>query len=651
MIKHIGEKRLHQTNWELNLLILLTLTSSVGAIIYYLYSLNSLGVSLSLILIIAIFSIIIKLTKSKENKSFPKKTKGKIKTPEIVFSLLYLISLIFSVWLLISSGTKTSIVTPWSQVPVTFFLVFLLSLVFLFILVYQESKYSLIFIRLQYFLTFSLIFFIYKIGYGFDPFIHEATSKLIEKKGLVEPKTFYYIGQYSLILILHKITFLPIVFLNKILVPFLAALFLPGAIYSWLKEYFQNKTANLLALMLLLIIPFSWATFTIPQNLAYLFLILTVFWGLKAKSGREIVTTTLLAFSTMLIHPIAGVPALLFLAGLAVTRCGKSNLLGFYGKFLHHKFILRAIYIFLFLAAAISLPLAFSFLNDFRFNFNIPQNLPSLFQIPGKENFYLNFIYLIGFNYKIILSLLALLGIFIYLKNKQKLNKLGINLGLGIAFLMSFIITKLFIPFDFLIQYEKANYTNRILIISLIFLAPFIIIALRELGKRIKAQKISLALPWVVFLLILILSNLYLSYPRKDNYHNSHGLSVSSSDLKAVNWIEQDAREEYLVLANQQVSVAALRELGFDHYLKNDLYFYPIPTGGKLYQFYLDMVYEEPLKENMNKAMDLARVRESYFVLNKYWWAFEKIKNEAKLEADDWEIIDEGKIYIFKYYK
>jgi hypothetical protein len=33
------------------------------------------------------------------------------------------------------------------------------------------------------------------------------------------------------------------------------------------------------------------------------------------------------------------------------------------------------------------------------------------------------------------------------------------------------------------------------------------------------------------------------------------------------------------------------------------------------------------------------------------WWAFDKILAEAKLEADSWEEIDGGEIYVFKYTK
>ena len=53
----------------------------------------------------------------------------------------------------------------------------------------------------------------------------------------------------------------------------------------------------------------------------------------------------------------------------------------------------------------------------------------------------------------------------------------------------------------------------------------------------------------------------------------------------------------------------------------------------------------------MFAAMDLVGVNEGYFVLNKYWWAFTKILDEAKLRADSWQTIDNGEIFVFKYVK
>jgi hypothetical protein len=117
-----------------------------------------------------------------------------------------------------------------------------------------------------------------------------------------------------------------------------------------------------------------------------------------------------------------------------------------------------------------------------------------------------------------------------------------------------------------------------------------------------------------------------------------------------VNFINADANQDFIVLANQQVGAAAVKQFGFKKYYGRDqLFYYPIPTSSPLYQSYLDMVYKKPSRETMNAAMSLAGVKDGYFVLNKYWWGFKKILDEAKLSADNYQEIDNGEVFVFKY--
>ncbi len=115
--------------------------------------------------------------------------------------------------------------------------------------------------------------------------------------------------------------------------------------------------------------------------------------------------------------------------------------------------------------------------------------------------------------------------------------------------------------------------------------------------------------------------------------------------------VDSEARAPYIALANQQVSAAALKAFGFDHYYRTsagELYFYPIPTGSPLYQYYLEMVYKNPGRASMISAMDLAGVEAGYLIVNKYWYQSGRVINEAKLAADKWWTIN-NEVYIFKY--
>ena len=61
------------------------------------------------------------------------------------------------------------------------------------------------------------------------------------------------------------------------------------------------------------------------------------------------------------------------------------------------------------------------------------------------------------------------------------------------------------------------------------------------------------------------------------------------------------------------------------------------------------MVNKNPDSKTMASAMDLVGVKESYFVINKYWWLSNRIIAEAKLHADSYWEINQGDIYVFKF--
>ena len=176
-----------------------------------------------------------------------------------------------------------------------------------------------------------------------------------------------------------------------------------------------------------------------------------------------------------------------------------------------------------------------------------------------------------------------------------------------------------------------------------------------------------------------------MAYPRNDPYIIGHGYSVSAADLKTVNYIDQEAADKsYVVLANQAVAAAAIQELGFKKYfpqmpintngyeftnnhlsesapttdkesnlnsstVSNNIFFYPIPTGGPLYQIYLQMVYQLPLRETAQKASQLTGAKIVYLVVNRYWERAAEIIEIAQETADKYAIINGGQVYVFKY--
>jgi len=633
-----------------SLLILICLASIFGGLVYRFYSLNRLGLIISLILAVISFVIIqyFRLLASKKTWRLKKETIDKKGAPyslslKIFSAGAYLSALILCFYILLSHRTAAAIVSPWQITPKYFFIVYGLATLFLIANSVINKKFALPLIIFHYFLSFSVALIIYKLGYGYDSFIHQATEDLIDKTGAVEPKPFYYLGQYALAVIFHKITAVPIVWLDKLMLPLLAAIFLPLTLYRVLKSWFDSANLNLILIITLLALSFPFLIVTTPQNLAYLLLILVILSGLICKNFYDYLIIIILSLTAAVTHPVAGIPALIFCALLAIYHSDKAK-------------IKRYFYPLLIIITIAILPALFYFLNKNLLaaapSDSLMQNASRLaINIPGQENFILNFIYLYGFNLKFIFALLALSGIFIAYKNREQCKILWLYLAMSASLFASYFITAK-LPFAFLINYERDDYPQRILLAACLFLLPFFILSIYALLEKIAKQNNFIIISFAVFLSLLVSASLYVTYPRYDNYFNSHGYSVSKADLDAVNWINDNAKADYIVLANQQVSAAALSRFGFKKYYgAEQIFYYPIPTGSPLYQYYLDMVYKKPGRETMFRAMDLTGVDIGYFVLNKYWWAFTKILDEAKLSADSWQEIDNGEVYVFKYKK
>lgn len=640
------------------LLLLISLIIICGAIVYYLDAFYYYDLIVVAILVICSFLFLgNRLIETGQEQNNLQTSKLIVNKSNWKYFLTYGLIYIFLITNLFLSQSDKALISPWQVIKPAFFIAYALaSLILIFSLISDKlgNKAKILLISLHYFISLIIAVIIYKIGYGFDPFIHQATMELIDKNGLVTPKPPYYLGQYSLIIILHKISGLSIYFLNKILVPFLAAIFIPLSAYNFLKSFFvdprdtnieHNNAARFLSLLFLLIITFSPFILTTPQNLSYLFLILTIFNGL----GRNnLIWPSLLALATAAIHPLTGLPAL----GWVVWLIFKKN---------EHK--LRLIYvrifrIIIFSATSLIIPATLFFIGGANLkiiNINADlltdpfKNLLAGLSMAGAEDWFFNIIYFFGSNFNLFLILIILASIIYFYRQKNRpdwSSIVNINLSLIIAYILSSQII-----FNDLINYEQSSYAGRLLIIICFFNLPYIIWAIEKLiTKIIRQDKFVIAI-WLVLGISLLLISLYISYPRYDKYFNSRGYSVSANDLKAVQLIELKSKEPYLVLANQQVSVAALKELGFNNYYQTSkglLYFYPIPTGGPLYQYYLDMVYKSPSQNNIQGALELFDVKSGYLIINKYWDNSAIIINEAKLEAATWFDVN-GEVYVFKY--
>ncbi|MEI7498510.1 MAG: hypothetical protein WCK11_04500 [Candidatus Falkowbacteria bacterium] len=623
--------------WE-NLLIIISLLIITSGLIYRVWALNWPGIVLSWALTLLFFIIIAKIRKklncqSKLNYNLTQLAFfGKWRNYTLFF-LYFFLWLITATWLWQHQSVE-AIATPWQVVSTSFFIAYFFLTSLLFLTIWQKAQRGqFLILTLHVLLSISIINLIYGIGYGYDFFVHGATLDLIDRLGQVLPKTNYYMGQYGVLIVLHKTFFIPLNWLHRWLTPSLGTLLILPLLWRTLQSADRSKV--ILGTLLCLLLPYQFLTFSTPQNLAYIFLMVTVLFVYQSNTNNQILSVVT-ALAAIAIHPLAGLPALLIVGYIAINNIK------------NRKFVFPSKTI-LILLNTFALPCYFFILNNATFTtLHLPDNIFKVgLALPNQANVLLNLVYFwqqCGWW----LWLAAVIIGFVRLPVEQQ-KKLRFWLYF---FLSTFIAATLirFLPFSFVVTSEQSDFANRVQFISLVFTLPLILEFIRlvtnSFDKQTKMTKIILT----VFFSLCITANLYFQYPRVDAYANSKGYATSKNDLLAVEQIHQESLNiKYVVLANQQVSAAALSRYGFYSYLDHELFYYPVPTASPLYQKYLDMVYGGANRQTMNEAMSLAGVNKAYFILNRYWYAFPKVLAEAKNSADSWQSFGNQEVFIFRY--
>jgi len=645
-------------SWQImvGIFSLLSVYSLLGVITYYFYQLNPLSVSI-LFAVISLAILILDF-KTTQNSAFADRSqlrltkvriqnliidlKSAISNPQsVILTITYLILFTIAIYTLFISQTSEAIRSPWQIIPKAFFIIYFLATLNLILLFFtKKNPLSLLLISLHFFLTTSVALIVYKLGYGFDPFVHQATEVAIFKNGFILPKPFYYLGQYSIVVILAHLFQITTDWVDKLLLPISLAIFLPYIIYKSLAKTFdwqKNRTQILCFTFLLL--PFGLFIATTPQALANIFSLIILFLSSIYLKDKQISFWYLILLNlvAIAIHALAGLPILIYLIIIWLLQ-NKNKVT---------KIILP---IFLGLAT-LALPLAL-LLNSFLSIYKIKIAWPTipLIQLPNifaKQYWYfLDLAYLYKYTIYPLIIIITLLTLYYLVKNHK--------IRLFFPSILTFIILNInsvflsFINVSFIINYEQGEFASRAGQLSFYFLLSIVIYGLYIFISKAEEKK-SIYQFFIIFLLSIFLTcSLYLSYPRFDDYDNSKFINMSQSDLEVVNFIEKNSHgQNYIVLTNQMTSAAALQTFGFSKYY-NGQYFYPIPTGGQLYRFYEKMIYESTTKQTMEEAMEFIGVKTAYFVLPAYWSHFDELSAKANKNADGIYTVDD-KIWVFKY--
>ncbi|MBT5337784.1 hypothetical protein HOL46_00815 [Candidatus Falkowbacteria bacterium] len=616
---------------------------------FYLYNLEPLTVIRALIITtIPLEYFTPKFIRPKFNlKQFFSDYIVKLKPKFLIFG--FLIFVLVNFMLLFKFRTDQAITSPWNIVSKDFFVFFIVLTILLVIILIKNQNIlvSKILLIIYTALFSSVALIIYKIGYGYDPFLHLAAMKQIMATSTLIPKTFYYIGEYSVVIFLHNITQLPLEFINKLFLPLSMAILLPTSIYYGLTTGLKlNKNYSLTACLGSLILPITYFIHTTPQGLTNLLCLIIIFLSfIKHKSMLKFLL--FLSIITLTIHPLFGAPILVFVIYLFSQNIINAKV----KKATQTVLILGSLFVF---------PILFilnSWLNNLKVSllkFNLSQLFDfTLFHSEHKFRFIYDLIYVYGFNIKIIFLILAGCGLLLMLFKKE-FAKYKVHFGAGIVIFVNFLLTKVFLNFEFATNQNQAQFMSRISELSLYFLLPIVIYLFYNLIQfNFDKQGNFAGKLFVLLLLTLITStSLYFSYPVKDDYKDSQEYNVTKGDVEAVQLIDQKTEGDYIVLGNQMLAAAAIREFGFAHYYNQDFY-YSIPNGNdnNLYQYYKKLVFEKVDRDFIDQAMSQANVDQAYFVLNDYWSNSEKLIPQSKFMSDNYYTTDKGSNHIFYFQK
>lgn len=541
------------------------------------------------------------------------------------------------------NATRISLRTPWPLLPKGGFLLFTIPFAASLLLAWKARRPLASFTtNAASWLSISLLApILYPLGYGFDGFIHRASEAVLQATGTLTPKPLYYIGQYVWTTWLAQTFDLSIKAADTWLVP-LGVLLPLAALAIWQREETSRHWAFPLTLLFL---PLSAFVTTTPQSFSYVLgfsAIIGTLWTHQTR--RSWIFPLLWAFWATVTHPLGGLPILLFVGG--------AWLASFYERPWKRSTLLALGS----LGALLAIPLAFwaqSGLGNtpITWSWTFFQQIswktlvPSVLLNPRQTlSLWVDATEWVRLSLEI--GLIAS-GIWQAIRPQKPLYRwlalVGLGL-LGVQWLLEHVAT-----FGFLITYERGNYTERLGVLSALCLAP---LAAAWAGPRIGRLATRSGLLFGCLLLALTAAwplHVYDSLPRHDAARASSGWSVGAADLEAIHWMQARAQgAPYTVLANQSVSAAALETYGFARYA-GDVFYYPIPTGGPLYQSFLRVASTEGTADDLKKAATLTRSHLVFVVINDYWWNADLVRDRLAAGADQQISFGNGAVWVYQF--
>lgn len=559
---------------------------------------------------------------------------------------------------LLTLKTTRSVLGPWSVTTDSVFLAYIFLLLTLIViqLTVRSLNARLASFMLFFFATHSLLLLLFPLGFGFDPHLHLATERVIFDEGVITPKTPYYIGYYVLTVLLSWMTGIPLEHVNAAANPVIATLLVGPLLFILASRLpFRTSVATALVPLLFFVFPLPFIPLSTPWNLSMTLALafsISTFVQLFERRMLFRLVQAICACAALTLHPLVGLPLLgIFLLNLLTLG--------------HHTWYRRIGSALVFFLSLASVPGAFLLLAtispQLSLSLHIPPAREFLELIPSilpsfQTRFHalLDLIYFFRSNAIPLLLASLAYGMWILKKNVVRSEVALLHLGsIGIP-LVSAALLFFFFDFSSLISYEQHEFASRLLMLSYVIALPTALYGLISISERSFTPHVNgLRYGFFSLFIVLIGSAFYLSYPRNDAYASFHGYNVSKADIAAVRAIHADmGTREAVVLSNQVLAAASIREFGFTRYIHDDasnqtIFYYPVPTGSPLHMLYLQM-REHPSRLVADEAMRLGKADILYFAIHRYEEHFAFLKKRALQSANrSFQISDA--LFIFVY--
>lgn len=613
-MKFFGE-RSHSFSW--GFLLFCGTFSSIGTVLYYVFSWNIYTIAATMFLtpLVGLFSKVQK-NESPEVPLFNEVVA--VVSSASPFHWLFSASVLIFMYYTATFATDSSVRTPFELLPAKFFVILGILATIFFLYLFSRLRDVKPYVAGLLLVSFPLLLgsLLVPLGFGFDPFIHITTQEHIAQYGEILPKTPYYLGAYiiptTISILSHSLPFLG--FVDRFIAPLLLSLvaFLIARLYT------SSPKAAVFSLLTLFLLPVSAFTTTTPHALAVCFGLLAIACAIKQS---PIITTLVFAVTACFMHPLVGVGALLLSLIIFLAH--------------HRQYLIAA----LLLPALVLYP---ALLLSCVTMCTIPSSI-AVPTLPYFTSFVVSFDTLLDALYGVLAAtpfvVLTILICATFIKRTTEERRIYYFLGGGLLCLLlsSFLVQG--ISLQNVIAYEGGVFATRMITIALIFAFPFYVQGTGVIFQYITSQKFLLKFSFAVLFGLLFTASVFSLYPRHNNVEISRFYSISRNDFDVVTRIAEDAgAAEYTVLAPQPTSSAALRTFGFTHYKKTtegtEQFFYPIPTGGTLYSFYLKLVNTEINRDTVAQAASYMESSRVYVVIPAYWFDSARLFRELTATAD-----------------